>query len=271
MIKQCNGGWAAEIMKKRLLLLALVLLVISGLEAVALLSRPKVTLVRDGSSSAAVASSPKQEPSFFVSQEIAETQKPEVAVAIDLELVGTAIGNIKDPSAFIKDLKTGRQGIYKLGSRVQEAKVVKIAMGRVVLDVNGKEQVLTMSRKSTALAELTESTVSLITVLGDQMIVNKNRLLSESGRILKDLKQVKVSPYYDAKKVAGMRVEGVASDSIIAAAGIQDKDVVTMVNSQKIDSYQKALQVLNKARSQSEIKVSVLRGGEQQTLHYKFQ
>jgi len=247
-------------------------MVIVGLEAVAMLSRPKVALIKDGSFSAPVVGSLKQEPSLFVVQEITstvESKNPELA--LNLELVGTAIGNLKDPSAFIKDLKSGRQGIYKLGSTVQEAKVVKIAMGRVVLDVNGREQILTIARKSTAAAELSDSALSLITVLGDQMTVNKNRLFSESGRILKDLKQVKVSPYYDAKKVAGLRVEGVAPDSIVAAAGIQDKDVVTMVNSQKIDSYQKALQVLNKARTQSEIKVSVLRGGEPQLLCYKFQ
>lgn len=262
-------------MKKRFLFLALVLLVIAGLEVVAMLSKPKVALIKDGSFSASVLDTLRQEPSLFVTQEVAsaverkESATPELALS--LELVGTAIGNLKDPSAFIKDLKSGRQGIYKLGSTVQEAKVVKIAMGRVVLDVNGKEQTLTMNRKSSALTALGDSTLSLITVLGDQMIVNKGRLFSESGRILKDLKQVKVSPYYDAKKVAGLRVEGVAPDSIIAAAGIQNKDVVTMVNSQKIDSYQKALQVLNKARSQAEIKVSVLRGGEPQLLCYKFQ
>ena len=259
-------------MKRRILFLALVFMVIVGLEAVAMLSKPKVAFKVDpiGDSSPALVSLTEENqkrdlsPLFLVENKGAE-------LALNLELVGTAIGNLKDPSAFIKDLKSGRQGIYKLGSTVREAKVVKIAMGRVVLDVNGKEQTLTMNRKSSALTALSDSTLSLITVLGDQMIVNKGRLFSESGRILKDLKQVKVSPYYDAKKVAGLRVEGVAPDSIIAAAGIQNKDVVTMVNSQKIDSYQKALQVLNKAKGQAEIKVSVLRGGEPQLLCYKFQ
>ncbi|MCX5709080.1 MAG: PDZ domain-containing protein [Candidatus Omnitrophica bacterium] len=98
-----------------------------------------------------------------------------------------------------------------------------------------------------------------------------SRLASESGKIIKDLRQVKVSPYYDSKKVAGMRVEGVAQDSILALAGIQNQDVVTMVNSQKIDSYQKALQVLAKARGQAELQVSVLRNGQPQLLSYKLQ
>jgi type II secretory pathway component PulC len=103
------------------------------------------------------------------------------------------------------------------------------------------------------------------------MLVNKSRLASESWKVIKDLKQVKVSPYYDSKKVAGMRVEGVTEDNILASAGIHNQDVVTMVNSQKIDSYQKALQVLVKARSQAELKVSVLRDGQPQLLSYKFQ
>jgi type II secretion system protein C len=261
-------------MKKRILLLCLVLVVIVSLEAVAMLSKPKVNFIRDGSFSAPAVSSLRQEPSLFVVKLEASPAAEERVVAeepVKLELIGTAIGNAKDPSAFIKDLETGKQGIYKQGSRVQDAKVVKITMGKVVLDVQGKERILTMSDRRMACAYQNDDRASLITLLGDQMVVNKSRLAGESGKIIKDLQKVKVSPYYDSQKVAGMKVQGVAQDSIFAAAGIHNEDVVTMVNSQKIDSYQKALQVLNKARGQAEIKVSVLRDGQPQLLSYKFQ
>ena len=248
---------------------------IASLELVAMVSKPKVAL--NGDISFKSGNVP-----FFV--EAAEnkgpesrglsptfSEKAEVEPTLSLELIGTVMGNAKDPTAFIKDLESGKQGIYKLGSTVQEARVVKIAMGKVVFDLKGKEQVLTMGSKGKTLANLNETGQQFITFSGDQILVNKNGLASESGKIIKELTRVKVSPYFESSKVAGLKIEGISSDSIVAAAGIQNKDVVTMVNSQKIDSYQKALQVLNKAKSQAEIKVSVLRDGQPQLLCYKFQ
>ena len=264
-------------MKKRILFLCLVLVMIVSLETIAVLSKPKVAFkmnIRDGSLSAPVVSALRQEPSFFVTQtEAAPVEEQVIAEQpLKMELIGTAMGNIKDPSAFIKDLDSGKQGIYKLGSTIQQAKITKIAMGKVVLlDVQGKERILTMSERGKAWVHLDEDQSSMITLFGDHMLVNKSRLASESGKIIKDLKQVKVSPYYDSKKVAGMRVEGMTKDNILALAGIQNQDVVTMVNSQKIDSYPKALQVLAKAKGQAEIKVSVLRDGQPQLLSYKLQ
>ncbi|MCX5709081.1 MAG: hypothetical protein NTY14_08980 [Candidatus Omnitrophica bacterium] len=146
-------------MKKRIILLCLVLVVIVSLETIAVLSKPKVKFVRDGSFSGAVVSTLRQEPSlFFVQPEAAPILDDQVIAEepLKLELIGTAMGNRKDPSAFIKDLDSGKQGIYKLGSMIQRATVIKIAMGKVVLDVQGKEQILTMSERGKAWAHLDE-------------------------------------------------------------------------------------------------------------------
>ena len=262
-------------MKKRLLIILLVIAVIAGLEALAIFSKPKIVFKTNGAgdSSQAVETVVNRELSLSFKTETSEqvpASQKEVFL-LNLELIGTAMGNAKDPSAFIKDLDSGKQGIYKLGSVIQQAKVIKIAMGRVTLDVKGKEQILTMYAKGKSYGSLNSSGQNIISVLGDQFLVNKNNLVSESGKIIKELTHVKVSPYFESMKVAGLKVEGITPDSIVAAAGIHNQDVVTMVNSQKIDSYQKALQVLNKAKGQTEIKVSVLRDGQPQLLCYKFQ
>ncbi|MFH1362591.1 MAG: PDZ domain-containing protein [Candidatus Omnitrophota bacterium] len=267
-------------MKKRLLFLLLVIVVIAGLEVVALLSKPKVAFKVNtlGDNLDRGDISPKQgNVPFFVeeSRGLSPTFEEQVKVKVEdilrLELIGTAMGNGKDPTAFIKNLDSGKQGIYKLGSTIQEAKVIKISMGKVVLDVKGKVQVLTIGSTSKTLAHLNKAGQQLITVSGDQIMVNKSSLASESAKIINELTRVRVSPYFESLKVAGLKLEGVTPDSIIASAGIHNKDVVTMVNSQKIDSYQKALQVLNKAKGQTEIKISVLRDGQPQLLCYKVQ
>lgn len=265
-------------MKSRFLLLTLTLLVIAALEAFTLFSKPKVAFkinLKDN-----IASNSEVNPEIMpeIEKTSLYTESPLEENSINametsdlkLELIGTAIGNLKDPSAFIKDLESGKQGIYKLGSTIRQGKVVKIAMGKVTLDILGREQVLTMRERGNAGTTGNDSEQSLISFSGDQILVNRVGLLNESGNIIKDLKKVKISPYYESHKIAGLRVEGLNQDSIIVSAGFRNKDVVTMVNSQKIDSYQKALQVFNKARGQEEIKINVIRDGQPQMLCYKF-
>ncbi len=264
-------------MKSRFLLLTLIVVVIAGFEAFALFSKPKVAFKANVKETAVLNSETKPETiTETVKTDLyTDLQKEENFVTeqeksdLKLELIGTAIGNVKDPSAFIKDLESGKQGIYKLGSMIQQGKVVEIVMGRVTLDVLGREQILTISERGKAWAGTNNFEEPLIAFSGEQILVNKIGLLNKSGTIIKDLQKVKISPYYEAHKVAGLRVEGLGKDSIIASAGLRNKDVVTMVNSQKIDSYQKALQVFNKARGQDEIKVNVIRDGQPEMLSYK--
>jgi len=199
---------------------------------------------------------------------IREKDNP-LAQALELELLGTAVGNVKDPIAFIKDLRAGKQGICRLGSVVRDARVIEITLGEVILDVNGRKEILRLSKRALSPAKKEKEAPAIVSVSADYVTVSKKGIFNEMGAIMNALPKLKIKPYYEASRVSGMMVEGVTRDSIIAAAGIQDKDVVKAVNSQKINSYQKALQVLYKARNQSEINVDLLRGGQAKSLSYR--
>ena len=242
-------------------------------EGAAFLSKPKISVNKDASFEEVTLDKiiPFPQDNF--------AQKPDLKLdensntdkelePLSLELLGIAIGNIKDPIAFIKDLASDKQGIYRLGSVIREAKVTRITMGEVVLDRNGRKETLRLSKRAMAWAGMNKGNSAIISVSTDKITVSKNGLLNESGNILNTLRNIKVKPYYRAKEVMGMMLEGVPEDSIIAQAGIRNKDIIKTVNNQTIDSYQKALQVFNKARSQSEIKVSLLRDGQVKNLSY---
>jgi len=72
-----------------------------------------------------------------VQEAVLDESAPDVALALRLELVGTAACNTKDPIAFIKDLDTNKEGIYKAGNLINDARIVRIAKGIVELDVRG--------------------------------------------------------------------------------------------------------------------------------------
>jgi type II secretion system protein C len=211
-------------------------------------------------------------------QPIAEQTIPEVALektvpvlslALRLELIGTAVGNAKDPIAFIKDLDTNKQGIYKIGNMINEAKVVRIAKGIVDLDVNGISMSIEVKNR---LAQNTPpATGAIVSVIGDEIVMSRMELLQAAGSIITTAKKMKIKPYSTTDKVLGMKLEGVDKGSLIEQAGIHDKDVVTAINNQKIDSYQKALQVFKKVRKSNEIKISLLREGQEKQLCYKIE
>jgi general secretion pathway protein C len=187
---------------------------------------------------------------------------------LPLELLATAIGNAKDPIAFIKDLQSEKQGTYKIGNKIQGATLVKIVRGEVTLERDGKQEILQLSQRARSWSSGASENPAIISANGNNIAVSKQGLLNEVPNVLSALPKVKISPYYEAEHVAGLMVDGIPKNSVIIAAGIRNKDVVKTVNNQNIDSYQKALQVFQKVKNQPEVKITLLREGKVQNINY---
>jgi len=61
-----------------------------------------------------------------------------------LVLLGTVIGGTDDARAIIRNEQTKQEDLYRVGSEIQGARINRISRGRVVLLVNGREEVLTI-------------------------------------------------------------------------------------------------------------------------------
>ncbi|MGE5308016.1 MAG: hypothetical protein ACM3OC_02930 [Deltaproteobacteria bacterium] len=184
---------------------------------------------------------------------------------LELELLGT-ITECKSPSAFIKDLRSGSRGIYRIGSQLQGASIVKIVKKAVVFDVDGRRQVIGIAGSKQGAGEAGGAFVEEVSP--DTMVVRAGEMKREQKEIMDDLKRVRIKPNYEGRRVNGLRVEGIPQGSVITCAGIRNNDIIKEVNDQKIDSYQKALQVLVKARKQQAIRVSLVREGATRHLSY---
>lgn len=185
---------------------------------------------------------------------------------LELELMGTVIGNIKNPVAYIKDLKTGKVGTYKLGHLIREARIIEITLGKVVFDREGEKEVLLANSR---LKSKNKSALALVEVSPGLIEVNKRVLLQDAFSVYKSLASVKMKPHYEAGVVRGVMIEGLEEGNIVKAAGISNNDVILTINNQKIDSYQKALLVAHKIKNQPEIKLNLLRNGEFKRLTYR--
>ncbi len=78
-----------------------------------------------------------------------EEEKPEelAETSLKLALVGTVTGSDRDARAIIVDEKKKRQDIYQIGDVVQGALIKKVERGRVVLEVNGRDEILLIKER----------------------------------------------------------------------------------------------------------------------------
>jgi hypothetical protein len=69
---------------------------------------------------------------------------------LDFKLVGTIIAGDENSYAIIEDEATGKQGMYKLGASINEATVLKIDKESIIVENNGRVQVLKITGGSSS-------------------------------------------------------------------------------------------------------------------------
>lgn len=82
-------------------------------------------------------------------EEVKEVEpEPELEpTKLKLALMGTVSGNQRDSRAIVLDEISRQQDIYAVGDTVQEALIVAIERRRIVLSVNGKDEVLNIKER----------------------------------------------------------------------------------------------------------------------------
>lgn len=67
--------------------------------------------------------------------------------SLKLVLLGTVVGDEMDARAIILDEKGKKQDLFRIGDSVQNARIRKIGRGKVILDVNGRTEALTIKER----------------------------------------------------------------------------------------------------------------------------
>jgi type II secretory pathway component PulC len=96
---------------------------------------------------------------FHTTKETAKTagkdQGEEIKVTeLNIELKGTVVGEGKDSYAFILDRGSKKEDAYYVNDFVMGSQILRIMKGRVILNVDGKEEALLMLDESRTLPEM---------------------------------------------------------------------------------------------------------------------
>lgn len=219
---------------------------------------------------------------LFKTTETPEAEPEAEAVELDklkqtelnLKLWGTVTGNAEKAYAVIEDKSKNRQGLYHKGDAIQNATIKMILRKKVVLRVNGEDEILVMEdekdqsdRMDTARSSGDRESYSYAG--GDRVMIDRNEINSALNDINQLMQQVRVRPHFKNGKPNGLILTHIRNNSIFNELGLKSGDVVKGVNGENIESVDDALKFYNNLKSSSSVQLQIERGGEEKSINYQ--
>jgi general secretion pathway protein C len=188
--------------------------------------------------------------------------------SLNLKLLGTVVNEKGMSWAVILDLDNDRQEMVNVGSVVAVARVVAIQRDKVVLGINGREEILLLGAEGTRVASTRddqapkESTTS--TYLVDRKTVQENL-----DNLPSLLMQARAELYFKEGRPEGFQLSQIQRGSILKSMGFQDGDVIQSVNGHSVRSLEDAIALYQELGDRDSYTIGILRREKPKTLHVK--
>ena len=203
-----------------------------------------------------------------LSKKTSRTQEKPGSSSLNLKLLGTVVNESGLSWAVIMDLTTDRQDMVSVGSVVAGARVVSIGKDRVVLNVNGREEILLLgvegTRSASGRGEQGAKESATSTYVLSREVVNEN--LENLPALLT---QARAELYFKEGRAEGFQLSQIQQGSILKSVGFQDGDVIRSVNGQEVRSLEDAIALYQKLGDSDSYTIGILRGEKPRTLHVK--
>ncbi|MFO7912418.1 MAG: type II secretion system protein N [Desulfotignum sp.] len=175
---------------------------------------------------------------------------------LKLTLWGTVTGT-SDVWAVIEDKNARQQALYQVGDMVQGARVQKILRHEVILNFQGKDQVLEMQTDRAGQPVAASQGTAPAAMASNKF--QAGPMLENAGEIMK---QIKFRPYFSQGVPDGLMVYGIRPDSIFRQIGLRNGDIVKDINGTPIVSPADGMNMLMEIQGTEEIGMTVLRRGK---------
>jgi general secretion pathway protein C len=189
--------------------------------------------------------------------------------SLKLALLGTVSGNQQNTFAVIEEINKKKQALYRVGDSVHGAIVKKILRGKVILRVEGRDEILTIE-EAAALRTKKEYLVSKPIEAGDTIMVSRSAVQESMRNVHNLLSQVRIRPYFRDGKADGLSVTNIKAGSFFAKLGLKNGDIVQGIDGKIIKSPEEVLEMYKKFRLGSQVALQIMRNNEQKIINYKF-
>jgi len=189
---------------------------------------------------------------------------------LKLKLWGTVSGLGGQTYAVIEEAKSRQQNLYKVGDAVQNATVKMVFREKVILSVNGQDEVLEIEEiRGLASGRMPPQTA---TKSRRQKITLKRSQIESSVKNVNELmKQVKIRPHTENGQAAGLMLSSIQRGSIFRRMGLRSGDVITGVNGNSLVSVDDALKLYENMKSSSNMSIEIKRRGRNRIIDYNIE
>lgn len=191
--------------------------------------------------------------------------------SLNCTLVGTIISEEGNSWAIIKDNQTNRQDRVTVGSTISGAKVVMILRNKVVLNRDGKDELLVMGieriRADRAAGEGTEPGKPEGDVLTYK--ISKDFVQENINNVAQIMSNVRVKPHFDKGKPDGFEISRIKKGSMFQSMGFKDGDLIKTVNGHDIRSAEDIMKLYNTLKDSNLFSIEIFRDNKKKTLNFK--
>ncbi|MGA1869229.1 MAG: type II secretion system protein GspC [bacterium] len=219
--------------------------------------------------------------------------EPKPITKLKLKLLGTVVGNYLEPYAIIMDLQKRQQDIYREQEKVGPAKVLHIYRNKVIIEHNGKEEMLICFENTLlqdTIDKLTEEEQKPVSDSSDSPKENKplpthigkkigpdhweieksdvENLVDNASQLLTE---IRIIPHFKDGKLDnpdGFQLAHVKRGSLFDRMGVKSGDIIRSVNGQAVNSPEKAFEAYQTFKNSSAIELVVTRNRKEITLKY---
>jgi general secretion pathway protein C len=213
-----------------------------------------------------------------------ETVRPS---GLPAEVLGTLGGSDEVAVALIRDKRNKEVDVYRVGDKLfGEALIIGIRRGEVEVLRGNNREVLTLFDTEAPAApeppptpETPESSLVQPTRQSPELVIaetgdNSWEIDKDSfDTVLQDLgpllTQARVVPNFKGGKIDGYKVFAIKEGSLFEKIGLSNGDIIRNVNGVAINTPERALQLFQQLRAETDFRIDIERDGTPQTFSYR--
>ncbi len=188
---------------------------------------------------------------------------------LKLKLWGTVTGSKEQAYAVIEDQNEKEQNLYKIGDEIQAATVKAILRNKVILSVNGRNEILEMedvTQKANITRPIAGRPVSSIKrpTPRRRITLRRDQIDNAMGNINELMGQINIRPHENG----GMMLSQIKPNSLFRRMGLRNGDILTGVDGRPIQTIDDAIKLYEDLKSSSQAKLEIKRKGRPTVIEY---
>jgi general secretion pathway protein C len=187
---------------------------------------------------------------------------------LKLDLLGTITGDKKEAYAVIEDTATKQQNLFRIGDSIQNAIVKMILREKVVLNVNGKDEILKIEKAREESKNLNPQAAAFRPAGSQNITVKRSQMESAVRNVNTLMKEIRIRPNFRNGKPDGLRLTGIRPNSIFYNMGLKSGDVLVGANGKHIESVEDVFKLYQNLQSSSSVQLEIKRRGQLKTIDY---